>query len=479
MKVLIAAAEAVPFAKTGGLADVIGSLPQELRRQGIDARVILPLYRDIPENLRSQMTTVRSTTVSLAWRRQYCGLFQLLYREVPYYFIDNEYYFARDGVYGYKDDGERFAFFSKAVVDLLPYHDFCPDVIHSNDWHTGLVSVYLDAAGTRVKKIASLFTIHNISYQGVYPYHALSDILGLEERYFTPGKLEFFGAINYMKAGISFADTISTVSDTYAKEIQTVEYGEKLNSFLQQRSKDLVGIINGIDYDFYDPERDPVIAAAYSVCSLTGKKKAKEELQEIMGLPRMPNSPLIAIVSRLVEQKGLDIVLQALPGLLKQDVQLVVLGRGDPYYEQSFSNAARLFPQKMAVNIQFSEVLAHKVYAGADIFLMPSRSEPCGTGQLIAMRYGTVPVVRATGGLKDTVQSYNQETGTGTGFCFSKYSSDDMMIELERAFVLYQNKAAWETLLCSAMKCDYSWKNSAAQYKMIYENLGKVGKDHA
>jgi len=479
MKILIAAAEAVPFVKTGGLADVIGSLPQELRRQGIDARVILPLYRDIPEIFHAKMTSVLSITVSLGWRRQYCGLLQMVYQDVPFYFIDNEYYFARDGLYGYEDDAERFAFFSKAVVELLPHLGFLPDVIHSNDWHTGLVNAYLHAAGAQTRKIASLFTIHNLRYQGVYPRFLLNDILGLGESYFTPERLEFFGAINYMKAGISFADIISTVSDTYAKEIQTAEYGENLDGLLQRRSHNLVGIINGIDYSIYNPEQDPMITAAYSVRSQAGKKKNKEDLQKIMGLPVVPHLPLIAIVSRLVDQKGLDLVLHALPELLNQDIQLVVLGAGDEYFERSFSNAARDFPQKLAVNIQFAESLAHKIYAGADIFLMPSHSEPCGIGQLIAMRYGAVPVVRETGGLKDTVLPYDEETGSGTGFCFAEYTPAAMLTALRQAAVVFQNKAAWRKLVRSGMKRDYSWTNSAKQYRKIYEKLREVQQDRA
>ena len=479
MKILIAASEAVPFIKTGGLADVIGSLPQELRRQGIDARVILPLYRDIPEIFRAQLTSVRAITVSLGWRRQYCGLLQMNYQDVPFYFVDNEYYFARDGLYGYADDAERFAFFSKAVVELLPYLGFMPDVIHSNDWHTGLIGAYLHAAGAEMKNIAGLFTIHNIQYQGVYPHFILQDILGLEEKHFTPERLEFFGAINYMKAGISSADIISTVSSTYAKEIQTVEYGEKLEGFLQRRSSDLVGIINGIDYGIYNPEHDTAISAEYSARSQAGKKKNKQELQKIMGLPIASDQPIIAIISRLVDQKGLDLVLQALPELLKQEMQLVVLGTGDKYYEQLFSNAARDFPQKIAVNIRFSESLAHKIYAGADIFLMPSRSEPCGIGQLIAMRYGAVPVVRETGGLKDTVQAYDEKTGSGTGFCFAEYTSVAMMHALQQALVVFQKKTVWRKLLRSGMKCDYSWKHSAEQYKKIYEKLQEVKQTHA
>ncbi|MBP2641904.1 MAG: hypothetical protein H6Q66_2855 [Firmicutes bacterium] len=474
MKVLLAAAEAVPFVKTGGLADVVGSLPQELRRQGIDARVILPLYRDIPEIFLAKMTHVLASTVSLGWRRQYCGLLQMVYQEVPFYFIDNEYYFARDGLYGYKDDAERFAFFSKAIVELLPHLGFMPDIIHSNDWHTGLVGAYLHAGRAQAGKIASLFTIHNLRYQGVYPHFVLHDIVGLDDRYFTPERLEFFGAINYMKAGISFADIISTVSVTYAKEIQTVEYGEKLDGFLQRRSHDLVGIVNGIDYTLYNPEQDSAISSLYSAREQAGKKENKAELQKIMGFPVDERLPLIAIVSRLVDQKGLDLVLDALPEILNQDIQFVVLGTGDEYYERSFSTAAKDFPQKMAVNIQFSESLAHKIYAGSDIFLMPSCSEPCGIGQLIAMRYGAVPVVRAIGGLKDTVQQYDEATGSGTGFCFAEYSPAAMLTALRQAITVFRNKAAWMKLMRSGMKRDFSWKHSAAQYKKIYEKLWEV-----
>lgn len=474
MKILIAAAEAVPFVKTGGLADVIGSLPQELRRQGLDARVILPLYRDVPEVFRAKMTHVMASTISLGWRRQYCGLLQMVYQEVPFYFIDNEYYFARDGLYGYPDDAERFAFFSKAIVDFLPHLGFMPDVIHSNDWHTGPVGAYLQADGARIGKIASLFTIHNLRYQGIYPYSVLHDILGLDDSYFTPERLEFFGAINYMKAGISFANMISTVSETYAQEIQTAEYGENLDGLLQRRSQDLVGIINGIDYTLYNPEKDSAITAVYSVKSQNGKKKNKAELQKMMGLTEDSRQPIIAIVSRLVDQKGLDLVLHALPELLKQEIQLVILGAGDAYYERSFSAAANDFPRKMAVNIRFSETLAHKIYAGADIFLMPSRSEPCGIGQLIAMRYGAVPVVRATGGLKDTVQQYDEESGHGTGFCFDEYTPAAMMMALRQAILVFQDKEAWRKLMCSGMKRDYSWKNSAQQYRKIYEKLREV-----
>ena len=472
IKVLFVAAEAVPFVKTGGLADVIGSLPKELLKEGVDARVILPKYGDIPDRFREMMTTIAVLDVPVGWRRQYVGIDKLEYQGVTFYFVDNEYYFKRKGLYGHYDDGERFAYYSRAVLEALPCLDFEPDVLHCHDWHTAAVPVLL-AAHYRESypHLRTVFTIHNLKYQGIFAPAVLGELLDLSEDYFAPDKLEFFGAVNYLKGGLVYSDLLTTVSRTYAEEIQTEYFGEKMDGLLRSRSHQLQGIVNGIDYDIYNPQTDNDLAVPYTWRSINRKAKNKVKLQECMGLPLNPDVPVVAIVSRLVEAKGLDLIAHVFEDIVSQDLQLVILGTGEERYEGMFQHAAYCYPDKVAANIFFDDMLSHKVYGGADIFLMPSQFEPCGIGQLIALRYGTVPVVRETGGLKDTVQAYNEYTGEGNGFSFAHYNAHEMLYTLNNALELYSQPEKWGSIVRNAMKSDFSWRQSAKQYIAVYQEL--------
>ena len=475
MKILYVAAEAVPFAKTGGLADVAGSLPKALKADGVDVRVIMPKFGKIPEAYRNAMEHVYDGELPVAWRKKYVGLDKYELDGVTYYFVDNEEYFNREGFYGYDDDAERFSFFSRAVLDLLPEMDFWPDVIHTNDWHAGLVNVFLKLehmGDARYERIKTVYTIHNLKYQGVFPKDVMPDVLGLDWKYFNNGDLEFYDAVNFMKGGIIYADAITTVSKTYAKEIQYPYFGEHLDGLLRSREQDLSGIVNGIDYSVYNPRTDKYIFETYDEESLDRKLDNKTELQKSLGLPERRNVPLIAIVSRLVEPKGMDLVVRMMDEVLQhEDIQLVVLGTGEKRYEDWFKGLAWRYPKKVSVNIYFSNELAQRIYAGADIFLMPSNYEPCGIGQLIALRYGTIPVVRQTGGLKDTVQQYNKYTQEGNGFVFENYNAHEMMYALKRALSFYGNYEIWHKIQLNAVQADYSWKRSAKEYEALYERL--------
>lgn len=475
MKILYVAAEAVPFAKTGGLADVAGSLPKALKADGVDVRVIMPKFGKIPEAYRNAMEHVYDGELPVAWRKKYVGLDKYELDGVTYYFVDNEEYFNREGFYGYDDDAERFSFFSRAVLDLLQAMDFWPDVIHTNDWHAGLVNVFLklDHMGdARYERIKTVYTIHNLKYQGVFPKDVMPDVLGLDWKYFNNGDLEFYDAVNFMKGGIIYADAITTVSKTYAKEIQYPYFGEHLDGLLRSREQDISGIVNGIDYSVYNPRTDKYIFETYDEESLDRKLDNKIALQKSLGLPERRNVPLIAIVSRLVEPKGMDLVVRMMDEILQhEEIQLVVLGTGEKRYEDWFKGLAWRYPKKVSVNIYFSNELAQRIYAGADIFLMPSKYEPCGIGQLIALRYGTIPVVRQTGGLKDTVQQYNKYTQEGNGFVFENYNAHEMMYALKRALSFYGNYEIWHKIQLNAVQADYSWKRSAKEYEALYERL--------
>ena len=475
MKILYVAAEAVPFAKTGGLADVAGSLPKALKADGVDVRVIMPKFGKIPEAYRNAMEHVYDGELPVAWRKKYVGLDKYELDGVTYYFVDNEEYFNREGFYGYDDDAERFSFFSRAVLDLLQAMDFWPDVIHTNDWHAGLVNVFLKLehmGDARYERIKTVYTIHNLKYQGVFPKDVMPDVLGLDWKYFNNGDLEFYDAVNFMKGGIIYADAITTVSKTYAKEIQYPYFGEHLDGLLRSREQDLSGIVNGIDYSVYNPRTDKYIFETYDEESLDRKLDNKIALQKSLGLPERRNVPLIAIVSRLVEPKGMDLVVRMMDEILQhEEIQLVVLGTGEKRYEDWFKGLAWRYPKKVSVNIYFSNELAQRIYAGADIFLMPSKYEPCGIGQLIALRYGTIPVVHQTGGLKDTVQQYNKYTQEGNGFVFENYNAHEMMYALKRALSFYGNYEIWHKIQFNAVQADYSWKRSAKEYEALYERL--------
>ncbi|TXK74117.1 glycogen synthase GlgA [Paenibacillus sp. N3.4] len=476
MKVLFAASEAVPFAKTGGLADVIGSLPKELTRQGLDVRVILPKYGDIPAVYRDEMTLIAAFDVYIGWRKQYIGIEVLEYEGVTFYFVDNEFYFKRPGLYGYGDEAERFGFFCRGVIEALPLMDFQPDVIHCHDWQTGMIPVLLKAHYSHVpfySQIKTMSTIHNLKYQGVFNQPLLKDLFGLSDDHFTGTALELHGGASFLKGGLLYADQITTVSQTYAEEIQTPFYGEFLDSLLRHRKDQLTGIVNGIDYEVFDPMSDPHLVQPYRD-SLPKKEQNKLALQEQLGLPVNADVPMIALVTRLVQQKGLDLIQHVLSEILSMDVQLVVLGTGDPAYEQMFRQAAETHPDKVSAQIWFNEPLAHQIYASSDLFLMPSQFEPCGIGQLIALRYRSVPIVRETGGLKDTVQPFNEFTGEGTGFTFSHYNAHDMLHTIRRAVYFYKNdRDSWLKIQQNMKKGDFSWKKSAQQYIALYKEMIK------
>jgi starch synthase len=473
MKLLFAASEAVPFAKTGGLADVIGSLPKELAGQDVDVRVIMPKYKDIPASFTDKMELAAVFTLQMGWRSQYCGILKLVHESITFYFVDNEYYFGRSGCYGYGDDAERFAFFCRAVMDAIGHLDFYPDVIHCHDWQAGMIPVlYRTHYSWRepYSRIKTVMTIHNLKYQGVYDKEMFKDFFSLGDEHFDGYALEMHGGASFLKGGLLYSDIITTVSPTYAAEIQTPAYGENLDGLLRSQAHRLYGIVNGIDYTELDPMKDPHIAVRYRD-SYAKKLLNTEALQTRLGLPVTNDVPVIALVTRLVEQKGLDLIDQVFEQLLSLDAQWVVLGTGEAKFEQLFRGAAAKYPDKVSANLMFSEPLARQIYAGANLFLMPSLFEPCGIGQIMAMRYRTVPIVRETGGLKDTVQSFNEFTGEGTGFSFTDYNAHDMLYTVQRAVKMYGDSAAWERILGNIKKKDFSWRKSAAAYLTLYEQL--------
>ncbi len=474
IRVLFAASEATPYAKTGGLADVAGVLPGELARHGADARLIMPKYKSIPEEYVKSMEYVGYIYVDLVWRHQYCAVLRIKDGDHTVYFIDNEYYFGRDGLYGHFDEAEQFAYFSKAVLKVLPLIDFKPDIIHCNDWHTGILSAFLKTGFSSeefYKDIKTVYTIHNLKYQGIFPKEILGDILGLSWDHYNGEGLESHGCVNYMKAGIAYSDIITTVSKTYAEEIKNSFYGEKLEGILNKRSDSLYGILNGIDCRENDPDTDKRIYKNYNAERLEGKYVNKTMLQEALGLPIRKDVPLISIVSRLVDQKGFDLIARMLEEILTMDVQIVVLGTGNREYEELFRNGAARHPDKLSANFKYDGVLAQRIYAGSDIFLMPSLFEPCGLSQLYSLRYGTVPIVRETGGLKDTIYPYNEFTGEGTGFTFANYNAHEMFDAIKRAICFYENKEIWESIVRNGMRQDFSWGKSASEYMKLYKKL--------
>ena len=437
MNVLFATSEARPYIASGGLADVSGALPKALCAAGADCRVILPLYSDIPQNLREEMTFLESFTVRLSWRELYCGLFTAKKDGVVYYFVDNEYYFRRSGIYGHYDDGERFAFFSMAVLESIRHmNDFAPDVLHCNDWQTGLVPVFLEVfyhGDPKFSRIKTVFTIHNIQYQGDFDMFVAGDIAGLPED--KRSLVELGGRCNYMKGGIDRCDVVTTVSPTYAKEILDPWYAWGLDGFLRERSYKLTGILNGIDCESYDPESDPDIAAHFSADDLSGKAADKSALQKEVGLCVDPSAMFIGMVGRLVSHKGIDLVEYVGDRIMNMNAQMVILGSGEPQYEEFFRRLGARYPGRVSVITGFVPPLARRIYAGADVLLMPSKSEPCGLAQMIALRYGTVPIVRETGGLKDSIHDLGAPGGNG--FTFKTYNADDMFNAIERAYFRY------------------------------------------
>jgi len=468
-KVIFVGSEAAPFIATGGLADVLGSLPKALVKRGnVEASVIIPLYGNINPEYRKDFEFVTNFNVSVGWRWQYAGVFKYNLNGVTFYFIDNEYYFKREGnIYGFYDDGERFAFFSRAALDLIAHLNIYPDVLHCNDWHTAASIIYLKGmyyGDEKFRRIKTVFSIHNIEYQGVFGMNTYTDLFGFSDS--IKQYVEFDGAVNLMKGAIEMTDVVSTVSPTYAEEIKNSYYAHGLENIINRNAYKLCGILNGIDTDYYNPETDKYLFANYSVNDLSGKKRCKTELQKMLGLPVREDVPMIAIISRLVSHKGIDLVKGVIESLLSQDVQVVILGKGETSYENFFSHIASCYQGKCATVIAFNQDLSRKIYSGADIFLMPSKMEPCGLAQMISSRYGTVPVVRETGGLNDSIKPYTGESGNG--FTFHDYNAHDMLYVINEAIRTYYDKNAWETLVKRVMTTDFSWGNQAGEYEKIY-----------
>ncbi|MEG0068621.1 MAG: glycogen synthase GlgA [Cetobacterium sp.] len=476
INLLFITSEADPFLKVGGLGDVSHALPKALKKIGVNVRVILPKNGNIPKEFTDKMKLISTFTVPVGWRNQYAGLFHLEFEGIDFYFLDNEYYFKRHIPYGHYDDGEIFSFFCRGVLEAIKHiPNFTPDILHCNDWHTGMVPVLLKAFyknNPKYKNIKTVFTIHNLRYQGVFSKDILGELLGLDNSYFSEDKLKFYDGVSFMKGGLIYSDVVTTVSETYAKEITYPFYGEKLNGLIMQLGNKVHGIVNGIDYNLYDPRKDTKIYENFGLTNLKKKVKNKTELQKRLGLPIDENIMMVGLVSRLVSQKGLDLIKWVMDEILNINLQFVVLGTGDTQYQDLFNYYSYTHPDKISANITFSDELARKIYAACDVFLMPSLFEPCGIGQLIAMRYGSIPLVRETGGLKDTVTNFDPETKVGTGFVFQNYNAHDMLFKLEYiAKIFYEDKKSWTTLMKSCMKYDGDWKESAKKYKALYGGL--------
>lgn len=476
LRVVFAAAEAAPFVKTGGLGDVAGSLPAALAKAGAKVVVMLPKYDTIPERYVSQMTHLADFSVNLGWRNEYCGLESIDLDGVRYLFVDNERYFKRGYPYGFFDDGERFAFFSKAITESLQHiPDFECDVLHVNDWHTALAPVFLREFYQGLplyENVRTVFSIHNIAFQGQFSAAVLDDVCGLGD---IPAAVDQLtcgpDAINYMRGALNYSDVLTTVSPTYAEEIKTPFFGEGLEGILQRRASVLVGIVNGLDVAGYDPATDARVVAPFSVGDMAGKAACKAALQEELGLEVNPDAPLVAMVSRLTRQKGLDLVTYALERILSDGVQVAILGTGDREYEDSLRYFDWKYPN-MAARIDFDSALSQRIYSGADMLIMPSLFEPCGLSQLIAMRYGTLPIVRETGGLKDTVEPYNQFTGKGTGFTFANFNGEEFGDAVFRAVGVFRGeRETWDSLVKQAMSQDFGWQRSAEAYMDLYHGL--------
>ncbi|OCL26627.1 starch synthase [Orenia metallireducens] len=480
LKILFVSSEVAPFAKTGGLADVAGSLPQAIKEEGHDIRVVMPQYRQIPWDYLQNLEHQLHFRTRVGWRDNYVGVNSLEREGVINYFIDNKNYFDRDSLYDNKDKHIQFAYFCRAVLEMLPKINFQPDIIHCNDWQTGPLSIMLKENYQTYdfyKDIKTVYTIHNLRYQGVFGKEVLDDVLALHSKYWDWGVVCHDDCINYMKMGIEMSDMITTVSKTYASEIKTPYFGEGLDYVLRMNADDLYGIVNGISYQENDPTSDNRIYANYSADNLSGKYENKRRLQEDMGLPIREDVPVISLISRLVEQKGLDLISAIVDELLQEDIQLIILGTGEYFYEEMFKDIGRRYPNKVAANIRYDSNLAQKIYAGSDIFLMPSKYEPCGLGQLFSLRYGTIPLVRETGGLNDTIKSYNEVTGEGNGFTFKNYNAHDMLYTIRRAINLYHQPELWDKLVRRAMSFDFSWNKSANEYIELYCRLLGINQE--
>ena len=468
-KIVFFGSEAAPFIATGGLADVLGSLPKALAKNpDNEVSVIIPLYKSISNEYKAKFRFLTNFNVSVGWRWQYAGVFYYEHEGVKFYFIDNEYYFGREGnIYGFYDDGERFAFFSRAALDTLSRLDIYPDVLECNDWQTAASVVYLKGmyyADEKYRRIKTVFTIHNIEYQGVFGMDTLGSLFGFPDN--LKDFVEFDGNVNLMKGAIEMSDLVNTVSPTYAEEIKNSFYAHGLDNIIRKNSYKIYGILNGIDYDYYNPETDKYLFKNYSVSDISGKAVCKAELQKLLGLPVRAEVPIIAVISRLVSHKGLDLIRNAIETLLSQDVQVVILGKGEIAYENFFTHTAYCYRGKCAAIIAYNQDLSRKIYSGADIFLMPSKTEPCGLSQMIASRYGTVPVVRETGGLNDSIKAYTGDAGNG--FTFRDYNAHDMLYVVNEAIRTYRDEKSWNVVRTRAMTADFSWKASAEKYEWLY-----------
>ena len=468
-KIIFLGSEAAPFIATGGLADVLGSLPKALaKNKNLDVSVILTLYGNINQEWKSKFKFLTNFNVSVSWRLQYAGVFYYEYQNVKFYFIDNEYYFKREGnIYGFYDDGERFAFFSRAALDTIARLNIYPDVLHCNDWQTAGSIIYLKGmyyGDKNFRKIKTVFTIHNIEYQGIFNSETFGDVFGFPDS--LRGFVEFDGCVNLMKGAIEMTDIVSTVSPTYAEEIKNSFFAHRLESIINRNAHKLSGILNGIDIDYYNPETDKYIFNNYSIDNMAGKAVCKRELQKMLNLPVREDVPIIAVISRLVSHKGLDLLRDTIESLLVQDVQIVILGKGETSYENYFDHVSHCYSGKCVTIIAYNQDLSRKIYSGADIFLMPSKMEPCGLSQMIASRYGTVPVVRETGGLNDSIKAY---TGVkGNGFTFKDYNAHDMLYVINEAIRTFKNKDAWTDVQKRAMTTDFSWNVQAGEYEKLY-----------
>ncbi|NLK94387.1 MAG: glycogen synthase GlgA [Clostridiales bacterium] len=474
MRVLLVASEASPFIKSGGLGDVMGALPKELSKNGLEVAVVIPKYKGINYELKNKLEFQKWFMVEVGWRRKYCGVLKYYQDGVTYYLLDNEAYFDRDGLYGYYDDAERFAFFDRAVLKLLRQIDWRPDVIHCNDWQTGMIPVLLTLEYAKYDEfyrgIKTVYSIHNLLFQGVFDPKILPELFGYDMEPYLNKSLEFDKGVSFMKGGINYSDKISTVSYTYANEFRTPEYGERLDGLLRERGYAIRGILNGIDYEEYNPQTDPYIYHQFGSDPYEAKRKNKIQLQKDLGLYQKEDTPIIGLISRLTRQKGIDLVLYMIDRLLyDRDVQFVVVGNGDRDYEEAFWRLKDRWGDKISTNIRFDNNLAHKVYAASDLFMMPSKFEPCGLGQLIALRYGTIPIVRETGGLKDTVVPYNEFNGIGNGFSFRNFNGDELYNITDYALNIYWDKWKWNGIINQAMNSNNSWEKSAREYEKLYK----------
>jgi starch synthase len=478
MRILLAASEVAPFAKTGGLADVAGALPKALAKLGHDVRVVLPKYRMVDAGKHKLRRVLASLPVPVAGRTEQAAIWEGKIESAPVYFVQHDGYYDRDALYqtkegDYPDNAERFAFFSRAILEMIRPLNFLPEVYHCNDWQTGLVPTYLRTTLQGVRELQMtgvLFTVHNLGYQGLFGTEALA-AANLGRDLFHPSGIEFYGKVNLLKAGLLFSDLITTVSGKYSQEIQTEEFGCGLEGVLRARAKDVHGILNGIDYDEWHPTRDTFIAARFSRDSLDGKAACKADLQHAFGLPARPNVPLLAVISRLTPQKGMDLVAEALDAMLGLDSQFVLLGTGDADLHKAFERAKARHPSRVGLKLGFDVALSHKIEAGADMFLMPSRYEPCGLNQMYSLAYGTVPVVRATGGLDDTIQPFDPKTGRGTGFKFAETTTQALRETVKMAVALYRQPDQWGRLVRNGMACDFSWDRSAKEYVALYQQI--------